>query len=143
VLTGKILQSICVAYVPHDLAMETENVSPELGTPASSRNVEVFCGKYSGGHDSSTVVSENKLEVLERELVGEWRSLLCEGGMRVAMTGQGRWREDGLESVHDGEATPVVMFSLGEGWADVWVDSGIPRDPEVYSLSWSLRALSR
>jgi len=125
--------------------METENVPPELGTPASSRNVEVFCGKYSGAHDSSTVVSEKKLEALERELVGESRSLLCEGRMRAAMTGQGRWRDGGPESVHDGEVTPVGMFSPGEGQADLsraWVGSG-PRDTEVYSLSWSLRALSR
>ena len=65
----------------HESAMEAESESPKLRTPASSRDVELFCIKDSGGHESesSAMASENILETLERNEVGE-SSLICEQG---------------------------------------------------------------
>ena len=63
----------------HESAMEAESECPKLGTPASSRDVELFCIKDSGGHESesSAMASENILETLERNEVGE-SLLICE-----------------------------------------------------------------
>ena len=70
-----------------------------------SRNVEGVCGNYSGGHEYSSMASENKSE---KEVVGESRSLLCdEVGMRVAVTRRGRWR---LDELGEGGVTQVVLF---------------------------------
>ena len=57
------------------------------------------------------MASEHKLEALESEVVGEPRSLLCEGRLRVEMTRGGRWQLGELRSVREGEATPVEVFS--------------------------------
>jgi hypothetical protein len=93
------------------------------------------------------MTSENKLEALERDVVGESRSLLCEKGRRwVVVTRLGRWLLGELGTVDEGEATQVVMFSASTRMVELsrlWVDSGIHGDVKEYSLSSPFRASSR
>jgi hypothetical protein len=131
----------------HESAMETESKSPKIGTLASSWDVGLFCGKDSRGHGSSTMASENKLEALERDVVGESRSLLCEKGrLWVVVTRRGRWLLGELGAVDEGEAAQVMMLSTGTGMVELSrlrEDSGIHGDVKEYSLSSPLRASSR
>ena len=127
----------------HESAMEMKSESPKLGAPASSRDVELFSGKDSGGHGPSAMASGNVLETLERNEVGE-SSLICEKGtMWMLVTRRGRLLLGELGTVDEGEATPVVMFSASSGMVRLWVDSGVHGDVKEYTLSSALRASSR
>ena len=118
---------------------------PRIETPGPPQYAEVLCGKYSRGHESSIMASENRFGELEREVVGESRSLFRDKvGMRLAVTGRGRWQLGELGSVHEGGATQVVKFPPSTE-RQVWVvlDSGISDGMKAYSLSSHFRAPSR
>lgn len=144
--TCKILCQIQLRrpYVCVLTTMEAESTIPAIETPGP-QYTEVLRGKYSGGHESSIMASENRFGELEREVVGESRSLLRDKvGMRLAVTGRGWWQLDELGSVHEGGATQVVKFPPStERQVCVVLDSGIPDGMKAYSLSSPFRAPSR